>query len=108
MVSEYGLDGVPIDKAGQVLGEHFSDRIPDHRNAKAANARLRESKATNTAVTRQERSKVLKETFREEFASQNKILNKQLKALENMPITTELSKGVFRVQRGKNIEIIRS
>ncbi len=108
MVSEYGLDGVPIDKAGQVLGEHFSDRIPDHRNAKAANARLRESKATNTAATRQERSKVLKETFREEFASQNKILNKQLKALENMPITTELSKGVFRVQRGKNIEIIRS
>lgn len=108
LTKKYDLEGVPISQVDNVLGEHFSDRIPDHRNAKAVNTRLRESKATSRAATRQERSKALKETFREEFASQNKILNKQLKAIENMPITTEIKKGVFRVQRGKNIEIIRS
>lgn len=107
LTNKLNLKNVPHERVEEVLADHFSDNIPDHRNVKRVNKRINESKSYIESNKKAERYKAIKEGFREEFKEQNKLLVKINTSLENMPVTTQIADGVFRIQKGSKIETFR-
>jgi len=107
LTERLGLKNVPITKVDQVLGEHYSDNIPDYTNVKVVNSRIREKQSEVHNNNKIQRYQAIKEGFKDEFKTQNKLLEKINNSLLNMPVSTQISEGVFRVQKGSRTEIFK-
>ena len=104
---KYGLRNAPVNKVDEILGNHYSDVIPDSQAIEVTNNRIISSKVENKQNQIAAREQAYKTGIKEAFKEQNLILKDQLKAFKNMPVVIPLGNGVARVIKGKNIELIK-